>query len=166
MTPAANSRGFTIVELLIVIVVIGILATITIVAYNGIQNRANDTAVQSDLRNLANILEMEYAKEENVYPSPVSSSHGFKATKNSYRTDGMSHNLSYCYIDTETSPSYVVLAMSKSGTAYYISNIENRPQEFTGTWGDTPSAACRTIIPEIDTFWRGYGDGTWRDWTG
>lgn len=32
--------GFTIVELLIVIVVIGILATITVVAYNGIQARS------------------------------------------------------------------------------------------------------------------------------
>lgn len=38
-----DQKGFTIVELLIVIVVIGILAAITIVAYNGIQNRAKDT---------------------------------------------------------------------------------------------------------------------------
>lgn len=35
--------GFTIVELLILIVVIGILAAISVVAYNGIQDRANDT---------------------------------------------------------------------------------------------------------------------------
>jgi prepilin-type N-terminal cleavage/methylation domain-containing protein len=35
-----QERGFTIVELLIVIVVIAILATITIVAYNGVQSRA------------------------------------------------------------------------------------------------------------------------------
>ncbi|HEX7483788.1 MAG TPA: type II secretion system protein [Candidatus Saccharimonadales bacterium] len=38
-----NSRGFTIVELLIVIVVIAILAAITIVAYNGIQQRSQNT---------------------------------------------------------------------------------------------------------------------------
>lgn len=38
-------HGFTIVELLIVIIVIAILAAITIVAYNGVQQRANNTAI-------------------------------------------------------------------------------------------------------------------------
>ncbi len=41
-----KQKAFTIVELLIVIVVIGILAAISIVAYNGIQNRARDTTNQ------------------------------------------------------------------------------------------------------------------------
>jgi len=40
-----KQQGFTIVELLIVIVVIGILAAITIVAYNGIQQRAKNSQV-------------------------------------------------------------------------------------------------------------------------
>lgn len=42
-----NQKGFTIVELLIVIVVIAILAAITIVAFNGIQNRGKLSAAQS-----------------------------------------------------------------------------------------------------------------------
>jgi prepilin-type N-terminal cleavage/methylation domain-containing protein len=48
MVGTLKNRGFTIVELLIVIVVIGILAAITVVAFNGIQDRARLTKVQSD----------------------------------------------------------------------------------------------------------------------
>jgi prepilin-type N-terminal cleavage/methylation domain-containing protein len=44
-----NSDGFTIVELLIVIVVIGILAAITIVAYNGLQDRARTTQMANGI---------------------------------------------------------------------------------------------------------------------
>jgi len=47
MTFIKRQSGFTIVELLIVVVVIAILAAITIVAYNGIQNRAKHSATQS-----------------------------------------------------------------------------------------------------------------------
>lgn len=47
-----NRQGFTIVELLIVIVVIGILAAITIVAYNGIQNKARATTVVSGIKSV------------------------------------------------------------------------------------------------------------------
>lgn len=42
-----TKNGFTIVELLIVVVVIAILAAITIVAYNGIQTRAKDAQLVS-----------------------------------------------------------------------------------------------------------------------
>lgn len=44
-----HSSGFTIVELLIVIVIIGILAAITVVAYNGIQDRAKTSKKDSDV---------------------------------------------------------------------------------------------------------------------
>jgi len=47
-----KQAGFTIVELLIVIVVIGILAAITIVAFNGVQDRSRTARTQSDVRNL------------------------------------------------------------------------------------------------------------------
>ena len=45
----SSGKGFTIVELLIVIVVIAILATVTIVAFNGIQARARDNVRAQDM---------------------------------------------------------------------------------------------------------------------
>ena len=46
-------NGFTIVELLIVIVIIGILAAISIVTYSGIQNSAHVSAVKNDFASIA-----------------------------------------------------------------------------------------------------------------
>ena len=41
-------KGFTIVELLIVIVIIGILAAISIVTYNGVTQKARESAVKQE----------------------------------------------------------------------------------------------------------------------
>ena len=64
------TSGFTIVELLIVIVVIGILAAITIVAYNGVQNRARTTEAQANAKEVQNKAEVYAADEGNgAYPT-------------------------------------------------------------------------------------------------
>ena len=60
-------NGFTIVELLIVIVVIAILATISIVAYNGVQGRARDTKRQNDISSVVKLLEL-YRADNGSYP--------------------------------------------------------------------------------------------------
>ncbi len=64
----SRSRGFTIVELLIVITVIGILAAIVIVAYNGIQTRARDSRRQDDVQVITQALELYYT-DNNQYPT-------------------------------------------------------------------------------------------------
>lgn len=62
-----GKRGFTIVELLIVIVVIAILAAITIVAYNGVQERARFAVYRSDINTINKAILMYYA-DNGVYP--------------------------------------------------------------------------------------------------
>lgn len=63
-----NNRGFTIVELLIVIVVIGILAALVIVTYNGIQQKARDTERKTDINAVASHLEA-YNAQNGRYPT-------------------------------------------------------------------------------------------------
>lgn len=63
-----TTTGFTIVELIVVIVVIAILATVSVVGYTSVQNRVHDTAVKSDLTNLAKKIQLVYA-ETGVYPA-------------------------------------------------------------------------------------------------
>lgn len=61
-------RGFTIVELLIVVVVIAILAAITLVAYNGITASARESALKADLNTTAKKVGITQA-ETGSYPS-------------------------------------------------------------------------------------------------
>lgn len=66
-----TESGFTIVELLIVIVVIGILAAITIVAFNGIQNRGKAAAAQSLGNSVVKKAEA-YNTIQSSYPAAIS----------------------------------------------------------------------------------------------
>ena len=57
----SKGHGFTIVELLVVIVAIGIIAAISVVAYRGISASANDSAVKTEISQF-----YKYATAQNV----------------------------------------------------------------------------------------------------
>ena len=71
----SNEKGFTIVELIVVIVIIGILASVTIVAYSGIQAKTKDSRRQNDMQNIINELEI-YKTQNLIYPNPSSNGPG------------------------------------------------------------------------------------------
>ena len=68
--PKNKTLGFTIVELLVVIVVIGILAAITIVSYIGITKKASESTLQSDLATAKKQFALYYT-EHGVYPTDL-----------------------------------------------------------------------------------------------
>lgn len=62
-----NKKGFTIIELLIVIAIIGLLATISMVALNGARLKGRDAKRVGDIRQVQTALEL-YFNDQNSYP--------------------------------------------------------------------------------------------------
>jgi prepilin-type N-terminal cleavage/methylation domain-containing protein len=110
-----KQSGFTIVELLIVVVVIAILAAITIVAYNGIQQRARASAMVSEVSQVTKKLETYKIQNNDLYPATLSaagitesSSYQYaytpSSTRESYSFDLQSNNTHYFATSGNTTP--------------------------------------------------------------
>lgn len=98
--------GFTIVELLIVIVVIGILAAITIVAYNGIQQRATASAASIALTQANKKLEL-YKVDNGTYPASGNLS-AAGVTDGDVAFQYTSNGTTFCMTGTKGTTSYKV----------------------------------------------------------
>lgn len=79
-------NGFTIVELLVVVVVIGIIATISAVSYSGIQTNAAVAVLKSDLKSASTELEVERV-EDGSYPSSLSALNDGQGLRSNSGTD-------------------------------------------------------------------------------
>ena len=71
LKPASSNRGFTLLELMVVIAVVGILAAIAIQQFSLYRSRATDASMRSDLKNAALAMESYYG-EFLDYPASVS----------------------------------------------------------------------------------------------
>ena len=75
-----TKKGFTIVELLIVVVVIAILAAITIVAYNGIQNKAKNSQMVTATSAYAKAIKAYYISNGDTVPMATNGVECFDGT--------------------------------------------------------------------------------------
>ena len=64
-----SDRGFTLVELLIVIVILGILATVTVFAVKGMTDKAKTSTCAADKKSMEVAVEAYYAAEDGVWPA-------------------------------------------------------------------------------------------------
>lgn len=102
-----RARGFTIVELLIVIVIIGVLAAIVMVVYSGVQNRARASAAQSALTQASKKISFWQVENQSVAPGSLSMVGVSNSTTTTYQyTPG--DGGAYCLTATVKDVSYYI----------------------------------------------------------
>jgi len=141
-------HGFTIIELLIVIVVIAILAAIIIVAYNGIQSRAQEAAMQADLKSVATKI-LQFQAENGAMPTFVqltTGNVGISVSKSVYPTTTQSNgrNLGFCIVSASSNEKYAVFAQAKSKAWYSYSSTYGARRE-TATYDNNIAVDCATL---------------------
>jgi type IV pilus assembly protein PilA len=101
-----RNQGFTLIEILIIIVVIGLLAVIAIPQFIAYRSRAIDAQLKSDLRNAAVAVESYFTKKS-VYPASLAEIQGYGF----HPTDGVTLT-----ITVVTPNSYSITAAKPGGT--------------------------------------------------
>jgi prepilin-type N-terminal cleavage/methylation domain-containing protein len=162
-----RNKGFSIVELLVVITVIVLLAAITLVTYTALQNNSYDAAVQSDLDNASGLLESFRTSSSSVHQFPRNKtpdleSINMTATKNSY-DQTTTVNYVYC-INTTDYKSYALAALSKSGNIYVMTQDGFKSTAITKADFSSGSTICNTRLGLGLVSSGMYAANTWQTW--
>ncbi|MEO5949814.1 MAG: type II secretion system protein [Candidatus Saccharimonadales bacterium] len=143
-----SEKGFTIVELLIVIVVIGILASIVIVAYNGVQGRAKSSKALTNARAVQDSAEA-YNGDNGSYPLTLAA---LRANTNSVTVP------STVIIITNAGNPVAATPVTSLNTSNGDTNIQYDcmgPTTCTGTGGRIVYWDFGTSKPSINIFYLG-----------
>ena len=157
--------GFTVVELIVVIVVIGILTAITVVGYLGVTKKTTAAALQSDLSSASDQLE-SYQISNKVYPTTIDCS-GSNATLSTNLCLNVSSDETLTYeVNNSSNPVSFVLDATRGDLTYRITSNTQRaylvivcPTNFITVPGSTTYGTSDFCVMKYEAKIAGQSDG-------
>jgi type IV pilus assembly protein PilA len=131
-----REAGFTLIELLVVVVIIGILAAIAIPVFLNQRNAARNASVESDIRNMATVMETYYTQNDQ-YPA---------ATQDLIDAGGQVSSGNYVYVVVNADGSYDITGCNlEADTLFAYDSSGGGFQEGPGACADVGGT------PAVDT---------------
>lgn len=137
--------GFTIVELLIVIVVIGILAAITIVAFNGVTTKAENTKTVSGVESYAKLIR-SYAAEKGQYPVTGYACLGPLGTRCANTDDGTAACFGAGGASAQSSLLNAIATVSSSIPQVSAQTMNCGGKQYGGAWYYSPDGITTQLV--------------------
>jgi type IV pilus assembly protein PilA len=123
-----SEKGFTLIEMLIVIIILGILLAIAVPAYLKFKDRANNAAAQANIRSLIPAVEA-YNADNNGYTGMTIGGSGATSLQATY--------------DTALKGSPAVTILSKSASTYCVKSVMGNATYYkAGPASDISTTAC------------------------
>jgi type IV pilus assembly protein PilA len=142
-----REEGFTLIELMVVVLIIAILIAIAIPTFLGARQKAQDRAAQSDLRNALTAAKTIYVDSQD-YTSVNAASGGLASVEPSltYVSGTASTDPKIISVNATSASHLVLAAQSKSGTCFYI--VDDTASGSAGTqFGKATGSCVSTTVP-------------------